>query len=130
MKKLYGFGLLGCLAVSACASSQAPAAMPADVFASGDCQGPVTIAREADVHSVGRLCKVIDGDLRIVGTALTTLDGLGGVQSVRHLVIRNNPRLTSIAGLRGVHASTGSRWRTIRFCRASMEPASWVHRRS
>ena len=107
MKKLCGFGLLGCLAVSACASSQAPAASPSEAFAAGHCQGPVTITRQADVGSVGRLCKVIDGDLRIVGTTLTTLDGLGGVQSVHHLVIRNNPRLTSITGLRAVHASTG-----------------------
>ena len=99
MKTLFGFGLLGCLAVSACAASQAPVVAPA---ASGGCQGPVTIARQADVSSVGRLCATIDGDLRIIGTSLTSLDGLDGVHSVHNVVIQNNPMLTNVAGLRGL----------------------------
>jgi hypothetical protein len=67
----------------------------------------VTIARKADLTSVGRWCASIDGDLRIVETDLTNVDGLDHLQSVRNLIVLNNANLASLEGLRGLRAATG-----------------------
>ena len=108
MKHLLGFTLLGCLAASACASPQPPqTAATASRPATRSCQGPVTIARKADLTSVGRWCATIDGDLRIVETDLTNVDGLDHLESVRNLIVLNNAKLASLEGLRGLRAATG-----------------------
>jgi hypothetical protein len=108
MKHLLGFTLFGCLAASACASPQpSQTAATASRSATRSCQGPVTIARKADLTSVGTWCATIDGDLRIVETDLTNLDGLDHLQSVRNLIVLNNANLASLEGLRGLRAATG-----------------------
>jgi hypothetical protein len=96
-------GLVGCLVASVCAGSEATrAARAVDEVVERHCSGPVTIARQSDVRSVGAFCNVIDGDLRIAGTDVTSLDGLEGVRSVRNLVVINNPKLASLHGLSGL----------------------------
>ena len=103
------FGLLGCIITTACGTEAgALPARSADIAAgTAVCQGPVTIHRQADVRSVGATCGSIDGDLAIVGTDVTDLDGLGNIRSVRYLVVANNPRLSNIRGLAGLHVARG-----------------------
>jgi len=107
MKHLLGFTLLGCFASSACASPPPPQTAATVSRSARSCQGPVTIARRADLTSVGRWCATIDGDLRIVETDLTNLDGLDHIQSVRNLIVLNNANLASLEGLRGLRAAVG-----------------------
>jgi hypothetical protein len=101
--KLFGFGCF--LLVSACAG-----AVPAPRVASeplGRCMGPVTIHSEGDLRSVAATCRVIDGDLRILGSDLANLDGLENVRSIRNLAIFENPKLTNVRGLRGLRVADG-----------------------
>src|SRR5262245_13725194 len=105
MKHSTLFGLLGSLMISACAT--AAHAPRASVDVAVRCTGPVTIQRQADVRAVAATCGAIDGDLRVVGTDITNLDGLENIHSVSYLVIAENPRLENVRGLRGLVSVRG-----------------------
>lgn len=105
MKHSTLFGLLGSLTISACAS--AAHAPRASVDIAVRCTGPVTIQRQADVRAVATTCGAIEGDLRVVGTDVTNLDGLEHIRSVSYLVIAENPRLENVRGLRGLVSVRG-----------------------
>jgi hypothetical protein len=89
MKRLLGLTLLGCLCLSACASSPPPrVATPRNQFVAMSCQGPVTIRGQADLDSVSEVCRTIDGGLRIVGTDITSLRGLGRLRPTGYLLVQ------------------------------------------
>jgi hypothetical protein len=67
----------------------------------------VIIHTQSDLRVVGERCAVIDGDLRIAATSLTTLDGLEGVREAHYVVISKNRELASIAGLCGLVRARG-----------------------
>jgi hypothetical protein len=96
--KLFGLGCF--ILVSACGG-----AVPSRVVANehvSRCSGPVTIQNRSDLRSVAATCQIIDGDLRILGSDLTSLDGLERVRSVQSLAIFENPKLENLRGLRGL----------------------------
>ena len=93
-------GLLGALLISACTGAAHAPRASSDVAVR--CTGPITIQRQSDVRAVATTCRSIDGDLRIVGTDVTNLDGLENIRSVEYLVIAKNPKLENIRGLRGL----------------------------
>lgn len=70
------------------------------------CAGPVEIRDAADLRAA-RECRVIAGDLRIMGSSLESLSGLEGLTSVRYLVVIGNPELASLEGLRGLRVADG-----------------------
>ena len=89
MKRLFGLALLGCLSLSACASPPPPrAATSGNQFVAMSCQGPVTIRGQADLDSVSEVCRTIDGVLRIVGTDITNLHGLGRLRPAGYLLVQ------------------------------------------
>jgi hypothetical protein len=97
---------LGCfLLVSACGGTVRAPLTASEPF--GRCVGPVTIRTQSDLQSVAAACRVIDGDLRILGSDLANLDGLESVRTVRNLAILENRKLSNLRGLRGLVAAQG-----------------------
>ena len=90
MKRLLGLTLLGSLCLSACASPPPRAATARNQLVAMSCQGPVTIRGQADLDSVSEICGTIDGALRIVGTDITTLHGLGRLRPTGYVLVRAN----------------------------------------
>lgn len=70
------------------------------------CTGDLTVRTRADLAAAGD-CTSLSGDLRIVGSDLVTLGGLGGLASVDHLVVVGNARLESLDGLHGLTHANG-----------------------
>lgn len=78
-----------------------------DPTVAGECVGDVEVKTMKDLRDVGRRCRVVHGDLAIIGSELSAIDGLESVTAAQHLCVLSNPRLTSIAGLRGLRAARG-----------------------
>jgi hypothetical protein len=97
---------IGFLLVSACGGAVRTPIVAGEP-AAGRCVGPVTIRSQSDLRSVAATCRVIDGDLRILGSGLSNLDGLERVHSVQYLNIFENPKLSNVRGLRGLIAARG-----------------------
>jgi hypothetical protein len=107
MKHSVLLGLLGCLLASACGASAPRAPITAGGGVMARCEGPVTIQKQGDVRGIAATCGAIDGDLRVLGSDVTNLDGLEHLRSVRYLVVAGNPKLENVRGLRGLVAARG-----------------------
>jgi hypothetical protein len=107
MKNSILLGLVGSLMVTACGASGHASHVASASDGRFVCMGPITVRSQADVHSVAESCRAIDGDLLVVGTNVTSLDGLQGIHSVRYLVVAQNPKLRSVQGLGGLVSARG-----------------------
>lgn len=70
------------------------------------CRNHAEIRTRADLEELAT-CTSIEGDLKITGSGLESLDGLESLQSVHYLVVVGNPKLRSISGLSGLRNAAG-----------------------
>ncbi|MFK7828730.1 MAG: hypothetical protein AB8B57_03015 [Congregibacter sp.] len=83
--------------------------MPAAVAQTEECSSvDITLTTQAEVDAFqdnfgnGGTCRVVTGDVRIDGSDITNLNGLGAITSVGNLLVQTNDSLTNLDGLSGI----------------------------